>query len=60
MTDLQHRIGDVRVALVVPGQAHTARGDQGHLMPRERIAPQSEVIGAVVLADSPYCEIRGD
>ena len=24
-------------------------------MPRERVAPQSEVIGVIVLEDSPYC-----
>ena len=34
---------------------HTTRGDQGHLMLGERIAPYSEVIRAMVLEDSPCC-----
>ena len=36
-------------------EGHTARGDQGHLMPRERAAPQSEVIRVMFLEDSPCC-----
>ena len=31
------------------------RGNQGHLMLKERIAPQSEVIRAILLEDSPCC-----
>ena len=31
------------------------RGDSGHLMLRKRIAPQSEVIRAIALEDSPCC-----
>ena len=30
----------------------------GHLVPRERVAPQSEVIRAIVLEDSP-CAVGG-
>ena len=43
-------------ALVLPG-GHTIRGDQqGHLLLRERVAPQSEVIRAIFWEDSPCCE----
>ena len=34
--------------------AHTARGGQGHLVLRERTAPQSEVIRAILLEDSDH------
>ena len=33
----------------------TARGDSGHFMMRESIPPQSEVIGAMLSEDSPFC-----
>ena len=33
----------------------TTRGGQGHLVLREHIAPQSEVIRAIFLEDSPCC-----
>ena len=33
----------------------TIRGDQGRLLPRERVVPQPEVIGAIVLGGSPCC-----
>ena len=35
----------------------TARDDQGHLMLRKRIVPQSEVIRAIFLEDSPRCGV---
>ena len=35
----------------------TTRGDQGHLMLRERVAPQFEVIRIKILEDSPCCEV---
>ena len=44
-----------RTAFLIEYLWHTTRGDQGHLMPRERVAPHSEVIRAVVLEDSPCC-----
>ena len=37
--------------------AHTARGGQGHLVLRERTAPQSEVTRAMLLEDSPCCGV---
>ena len=41
-----------------PGTAgNTTRGVQGHLMLRERVAPQSEVIRAIVSGDSPCCRL---
>ena len=40
----------------LPG-GRTTRGDQGHLMLRERVVPQSEVIRAIVLEDSPCCGV---
>ena len=38
--------------------AHTTRGDQGHLMLKERVAPQPEVIRAIVSEGSPCCEAQ--
>ena len=35
------------------------RDDQGHLMPREHVAPHSEVIRAISLEDSPCCWVTG-
>ena len=32
-------------------------GDSGHLLPSERIVPQSEVIGAILLEDSLCCGV---
>ena len=61
-----HQDGHVRVEpsdVVVQLQglallrAHTTRGGQGHLMLGERIVPQSEVIRAVLLEDSPCCGV---
>ena len=43
-----------RTAFLIEYLWHTTRGDQGHLMPRERVAPHSEVIRAIVLDDSLY------
>ena len=40
-------------------EGHTTRGDQGHSMPRERVAPHSEVIGAIVWEGSPCCGAPG-
>ena len=45
-----HRRGRRRIS-----EGHTTRGDYGYLMLRERIAPQPEVIRAVLLEDSPCC-----
>ena len=41
---------------------HTTRGDWGHLMLKERIVQQSEVIRFILLEDSPCCWVthRGD
>ena len=36
-------------------KGNTARGDRGHLVLRERVAPQSEVIRAILSEDSPRC-----
>ena len=36
-------------------EGRATRGGQGRLMPRERVAPQSEVIRVLVLEDSPCC-----
>ena len=36
---------------------HTTRGGQGHVMRRDRVAPQFEVIRAIVLEGSPCCEV---
>ena len=36
----------------VSWRARTTRGDQGHLMLRERVSPRSEVIRAVLLGDA--------
>ena len=33
-------------------------GDQGHLMLRDRIVPQSEVIKAIMLGASPYSQVE--
>ena len=33
---------------------HTIRGGQGHVVPRDRILPKSEVIRAILLEYSPY------
>ena len=40
-----------------PPGGHTTRGGQGHLMRRKRVAPHSEMIGAIVLEDGPCCEV---
>ena len=40
----------------VPG-GRTIRGDWGHLMPMDRILPQSEVIRAIVVEYSPCCGV---
>ena len=41
-----------------PAEERTARGYWGHLMLRERIAPQSEVIRAILLEDSPCWRVH--
>ena len=59
-TGLVRRFGQRRgplEGLVHVLQGRTARGDQGHSMLGERIAPQSEVIRAMLLEDSPCCGV---
>ena len=49
--------GERHIGHVLP-DGHTARGDYGHLMMRRQcIVPQSEVIRAILLKDSPCCEV---
>ena len=51
----QHVKEDVLIGL--PETQHKTRGDQGRLAAKEHVAPQSEVIRAIVLEDSP-CVVR--
>ena len=39
-----------------PPEGHRTRGESGHLIPRKRVAPHSEVIRAIVLEGSPCSE----
>ena len=41
------RVGGVSDRAVQPAEGRTTRGDQGHLMLREHIVPQPEVIRAI-------------
>ena len=50
----RNSVGPIPASMSCAGRA--IRGDQGHLRPRGRAVPQSEVIRAILLEGGPCCE----